>query len=622
MPELLSAQCLDFLGGQDASKIPDRVPDNAYFMGINVSTKRGCLQPRWGYERKDVVYPQGGVFDRTNRYRSFKEIFQSGKFQVFAPYPTGNAARFIIVISGVIFLYNVNTLTLSVVPISNGSSLNARASRLNWEPAGKSMVIHDFPDYPVIVTGATARRANPLLMEVPISVMGAFNQNRLFVANAGNEFTGGDPVGNMLTPDAPLSFEELMLLASPYYGQVFQLTTKSSGEDITAMGFLQVTDTSTGIGPLLIGTNKSIYAYGTDKPRSDWEAGQFGAIINYGAGIVGPRAMANVNSDLFFLSADGFVRTLSMSRDEQKRWSRIPISREVEPWMQYHDASLKRFGFVSYFNNKVFFSVNPYRVKAVDLFSGQPIADYAHAGFVVLELDNVTSFGEPTKPTWAGLWTGINPMDMAVMDERAFVVAKDDLSMNSIWEINPEINHDTADCKIRYVRSRVYTKEHDFTDPFANKEVHSVDLNLDNLQGDVNIEVKYKPSHSPDFLPWNTVKHKAPWRECGMPCNYFMCGFAHHMIRDLTIGSPIEPPNECDPATEELYKIFRKLMICITLTGKYWEVHEYRVKAFSRLQTPQETRCEEFKIAAIENPCNDDWCVGEFNICRDLQAVT
>lgn len=615
--EFVLGQANDFIGGQDSSVIPDRIPDNCVAAGINISTKRGSLAPRWGFERKTITYPQGGFFNQNKDYVSYKELFDSGKFQLIAPYPAGGTLdRLLIVIAGTIFIFNVDSNTLSIVPISDGSMLNPRASRLNWTPAGKSFVIFDFPSFPVIVTGTTARRADPTQYEVPVSVNGAYNQNRLFIANAGNEFTAGDPVGNTSTPNAPLTFEEIIAPASVYLGQVFQLTTQNANEPITAMGFLQVADTSTGIGPLLIATSRSIYSYNTTQPRSDWEQGQFGAVLTYNTGVVGPRAWANANSDLFFLSADGYVRTLSMSRDEQSRWSKIPISREVEPWMKYYDPSLKQFGFVSYYKNKVFFSANPYRIQAVDYSTRKNIADYAHSGFVVLELDNVSSFGSPGKPTWAGLWTGVNPMDMVVLNERAFVIAKDNLSQNSIWEVNPSINYDTSDCKIRYVHSRIYTKEHDCGDPFVNKETHSIDMNFDALRGDFRINIKYKTSHSPKFIQWGEVKYNSPWRSCEMPCNSCLSGFSHHMIRDLTIGSPSGDGLDCDPATRELYQIFRKIQLQIDFSAIYWELHEYRIKAVLRIQENQETVCQDFETVPICEECNDDWCVEDFNLCQ------
>lgn len=628
MADFVVAGSGDFIGGQNAALIPDRIPDNCYYSGINVSTKRASLMPRWGFEKQDTVYPEGGVYDHNSNYRTYKEIFNSGKFQLVAPYPSGSAARLVIVISGIIFFYNVNTGGLFVVNITDGSFLNPRASRLNWTPALKSLVIFDFPNYPVIIDGATARRADPFNYEIPVSIIGTYNQNRLFIGNAGSEFTAGDPIGSTAAPDAPLTFLEIMLTASPYYGQVFQLTTASNNEAITAMGFLQMADTGTGIGPLIIGTDKAIYSYETQNPRSDWQEGRFGGVLVYQTGIAGPRAWDNCNSDVFYIADDGFVRTLSMSRNEQNRWARLPISREVENWFKFNDISLKRFGFIKYFKNKVFISANPYRIPAVDLATRRPIFDYAHAGIVVLELDNagyygqpVSSFDNPPKPTWAGLWTGFNPMDMAVLNGRLFAICKDDYSQNAVWEVNPDISYDTADCKIRYIRSRVYTKEYDFKDVFQNKEAHSLDFNWDALQGDFNVKAAYKPNHSPEFLPWGERSYKVPWRLCEMPCDQFMNGFAHHMIRDFTIGSPVSE-GSCDPATKELYQVFRKAQFKLDIQAKYWELHEFRVKAIPRTQSPQSTECAEPSVVAIEEPCNDDWCVGDFNICPEQQTTT
>lgn len=611
---LIADGALDFLGGQDASKIPDRVPENAFYAGVNVSTRRASLQPRWGFERITITYPEGYVLDKYKRLRSYKEIFEAGKFQAFAPYRFGGADYLLIVISGVIFLFDIDTQALSVVPISDGSMLNSRAPRINWSDAGDKTVIYDYPAYPVILEGFTARRANPWVYEIPIAVMGTYNQNRLVIANNGSEWTAGDPVGNTLTPDAPITFEEIVLPASPYLGQIFQLPTGFTYDEITAMGFLQTVDTATGIGPLLVASDRAVFSYRTDIPRWDWEAGAFGSVVVYNAGIVGPRAMANVNSDTFFISKDKHVRSLSMSRNEQSRWSKVPISREVENWLVVNDPALLKYSFVGYFKNKVFFSVNPYRMQAVDFDTRLAISDYAFGGMVVLELDNVTSFGEAGKPAWIGLWTGIHPMDMVSIGERAFTISKDLTRINRISEINPEINYDTADGKIRYVKSRIYTREMDFKDPFMNKECHSIDLNMDALKGDFKVGIKYKPSHCPYFLDWRVFEHKAPWRCCLTPGDSVINGYAHHMIRDLTLGSPEN--QDCDPVTSEYYRCFKKVQLMLDFEGIYWELHEFRVKASIRPQADTATICESFPMVCLAEECINDWLVEDFESCQ------
>lgn len=616
MAELLTDGAVDFLGGQDASKNPDRIPDNCYAAGINISVKKGVIQPRWPFARRELSFEDGGIMDKYNRLRTYKEVFQAGKFQAAIPYYIGNTRYVIIVSAGFIFLVNSTTYEVIHLAIDDGSRLNSRARRLNWTPAGKYLIIYDFPAYPVIIEGLSVRRASPANMEIPAATQGVFNENRLVIANNGNEFTAGDPVGNILTPDAPITFQEVMTVGSPYFGQLFSTGTASHNEPITYVGFLQFTDVSTAIGPTIIGTNRAVYAYNTQNQRSTWDQQQFGSCVCYNAGIVGPRAFCNTNSDAFFLADDGYVRSLSMSRAEQHKWSRVPMSREVENWFVCHDKSLKSLAFASYFNNKIFFSVNPYRTTATDFDSAVPISDYAHGGMAVMELDNYVSGGEATKATWAGLWTGVRPMDMVNLDDRAFIISKDSSNINQLYEVLPDQTYDSSGSKVRYIRSRIYTKEYAFKDPHQNKELHSLDVNFGSMQGDFKFDVKFKPAHSPYFFPWKTFERKIPWRTCGIPTGCELNGFAPQMIRDFTIGAP--HTDDCDPSTEDLYRIFKNVQLQFTVEGKYWEIQEYRIKAAVSTTSPIENEklCEEYPPVVMCEQCDDDWSIEEFESCQ------
>mgnify|MGYP001765887183 CR=1 FL=1 len=615
MAELITDWSVDFLGGQDASRIPDRIEANCYAAGINTTTKKVSIGPRWAFDKQEVTFPDGYILDKYSRRKTYRNIFESGKFQAAAPYYIGNLQYILFVVAGHIFVWNPDSNILTNIEINDGPRINARAPRINWSAAGKYFILYDYPAFPVIIEGLEARRADPLAMEIPVSTNGAFNQSRLIVANNGNEYTGGDPVGSIATPSAPITFEEVFTAGSPYLSQVFQLPTADHNDPITYMGFLPLVDSSTGVGPLVLGTQRAIYTANTQNPRSEWDQKQLASLICYNAGIVGPRAFTNVNSDAFFISADGYARALSMSREEQHRWSRVPVSREVENWFKYWDRSLAQFAIVGAFNNKIFFSVNPYRVKALDLETNLPISDYAHGGFAVMELDNITSMGQASKPTWAGLWTGVRPMEIVNLGTRAFVISKDGFT-NAIYEINPEATYDSYKGNIRFVRSRVYTKEHDFKDAFANKEAHSLDFNFDSIQGDFEIDVKFKPSHSSLFIPWKKFEHKAPWRTCEVPSSCFINGFAAHVIRDLTLGAPLN--TECNPVTGEPFRVFRKVQLQFTLKGKYWEIHEYRIKAIPKALNKLETVCEPFKTVGVCLDCNDDWVTEEFESCQKV----
>lgn len=618
-----------FVGGQDASKIPAQVDPDAYFAAINVSVADGVLAPRWGVNHLTLTLPPGGiVLPNSLALVPYSEIFYAGRYQCGIPYSIGNDYYLIVVISGIIFLINQRTLITIVLPIQGGGSLNENTTRLNWSQAGRFVVIFDYPNFPVIIEGLTARRADPAKFEVPVSVGGAYNQNRLFIYNAGNDLTAGDPTGSLATPDAPITFEEVELPAAPFVGQIFELPTDKR-DNITAFAFLQLNDTSTGIGPLLVATANQIFSYQSQLPRTQWEVNQFGSMFVDNAGIVGSRAWTNVNSDIFFLSADGQVRTASMSRQEQGKWSRIPLSREVQNWLKYNDKTLAKYSVMAYFNNKIFISANPYRTNALDT-QRQPVFDFAFGGFVVLGLENISVLGknssltlghEYATPEWDGLWTGVRPMDIIQNNNRCFIISKDDDVRNEIYELDPTSTVDTDGADIRYATAIIYTREFDFKSPFNNKDLHSLDLGLREVQGDFSIDVKYKPSHGSAFIDWGSFDHCAPWRTCGVPDPIDFNGFAPHNFRDLTIGSPAD--QGCDPVSKLTYDTFRRVQLKFIIEGKYWQLQEFRLKSIVRPQSEQ--------VNGVCLPPNDcvkvpkectstDWAIGPFKSCLTHQT--
>lgn len=617
--EIVRDSEVGFFKGQDASKVPDYVQPSQYYAGVNVSCYNGVLSPRWGNVKRTLDFSTlpGGVI-KDNLFNSYENIFRVGRFQAFIPYSVGNTYYIIVVISGRIFIINQITFEVLLIPISDGSNLNEASPRINWSPAGKYLVIFDYPSRPVIIQGFSARRSVAANYEVPISVIGAYNQNRLFIGNVGNEFTAGDPAGSLAAPDAPITFAEVLQPAAPYFGQIFQLSTNYNNDPITAMTFLQTDDTSTGIGSFLVSTQTAIYSYLAQLPRAQWEAGEFGSILVYNNGIAGARSLINLNSDLIYLSSDCQVRSISMSRDEQHKWSKVPMSREVSNWLKAWDPDLISFGALAYFKNKVFITANPFRAKALDT-NNIPVFDVAHGGMVVLELDNISNMSGDSPPVWAGLWTGMRPMDMFINNDRMFVMSKDAAYRNELYEVNPDLTLDTADGKERYVTSKVYTRTYFQESRFNNKEVHSMDIIMDSIQGDLNLQVEYKPSHSTKFLLWKLFKHMAPWRTCVIPNACNVNGLAAHRFGGINIGSP-EDTQLCDPVTQDMFTVFLKLQLKFTISAKYWELREYMLKAMLRPMTENDPVCDEYPKVELCAECNTDWTVEPFDTCQLTQT--
>lgn len=614
MVQIVADGQMSFEGGQDSSLPPARLPENRYAAGVNVTTEQGTLKPRYGYERKSIAFSAGGYSYKSNKIINFRELFQQGNFQAAAPYLLGSKWHLIVVISGVIYLVDVADWSAIILTRNTETQLDATSKRINWTVAGKYLVLHDFPSRPIIVEGFVARRSSYNDSELPPCRLGAFNQSRMFFANAANDFSAGDPVGNAATPDAPITVFEIELSGSPYFGDVYQIPSKYNSP-ITAMATLQSVDSSTGIGALIVSTEKELFAYNTVAPRDEWGAGKFGSSVSDQAGIVGPRALCNVNSDLFFVSTDGELRSISAAQNEQKKWARVPMSVEVRDWTKYAYPELLQYTCLAYFRNKIFWAVRPFRTFSTR-FDGVRVLDVAHAGIAVLELDNVSRAGSESPPAWAGLWTGVRPLDFVVCGERMFIISKDSKSHNAIYEVDPELTYDRTTCgQRRPIRSVIYTREHLFKDPFAIKRLQSVELGITKIQGDFKLKVEWKPSHSETFLPWTEFDHEVPSKYIYIEDNSLRERLPLS-FRELKFGLPDVQSGH--PVTQDLFSSVKRVQLRISIYADNWQLNEYQLLAAATSENTTEFLPDNLPIATEMRQEYSDWTYEEFSL--DLQG--
>lgn len=619
MPLYLDDGNVSFVGGQNDGLLPDRIGNEQYRRGVNVTTKNGALSPRPGFVHQElVVITEGRAGSRT-----YAQIFRTGKFQAAMSYDTDDGVFIIAVISGIIFRIDLNTKQVEVIPIGEEGGddrMNQYKRRINWSYAGRFLVFFDYPNLPVILENRQARRSDieresipgVALPEVPVSALGAYVQNRLWVSNAVHEFTASDPVGG-INLDAPITFEEVLAPAGAYLGQVFSLGSQSSNQPITAMGFLQVADTSTGVGPLFVATKNSIYTYQATLPRSQWESTTFGRLALYNAGIAGARAFSNQNSDIMFLSGDNQIRSLLLGRSQQERWENAPLSREVTPWLEeFSRKELTHLGVVSSYKNRVFVAAAPYRASAISL-DNKPIFDYAHGGMIVMELDNVSGLGSAAVPAWVGLWTGISPMEMIVMEEGPYIFSKDDGGINRLYYVDDEISYDVFKGERVNIVSRIYTREYDFGKPFQDKEIGNVSYSISNVEGAFNFLVEYKPGNLDRWSKWKCFRHNAKTEicdaseeigagECALPT------LSSHAFRELDFGDPEE--TSCDVLTNEQSNVMRRIGLRLTFRGRNWSLENIhlRFEVLPETNRPSTQRCEaveEKMIQAVNEP--NDW---------------
>lgn len=611
---------IDWSFGQDAYHEPDRIQPNAYAKGVNIKCDRGIVSPRYGNQKVKLTFDDDTLSRITGLQVSVENVFLSGKFQSWIPYTVFPEHYFIVVVNG--FVYRLNTRTKHVTLLSKTQTVNAFSSRINWSFAGDYIVLFDYPNFPLIIQDELVFRADPnniifgiVEPQIPLAAtVGTYNQNRLAVANNGNEWTAGDPTGNLATPQAPITFTEIQP-GQAYPGQVFQLGTSITGEPITAMGFLQSVDQNTQVGPLFVATENSVYYYRTDLPRVNWADPngtlQFGSLLLFNAGIVGPRAQVNVNSDLMFESAEGKIHAVSTARNDAKTWGNVPISREVENWLTFSDDSLKQYSFLQYLDNRVFISANPFRVNATTL-EGDPIFDYAFGGTVVLNLNSMATLHEEKTPSWDGLWTApYYPMDMGISNKKAYVIGKDEQGFNSVWLMEPQLTYDLIDGNEVYIDSIVETREYYSESRFLDKVLQAATLALTDVQGKFSLSIERRPSQVNNFYPWTDWQYDAP--VASKYSSDYKKGLVGHNFKNLIFGAPEE---ECED--NQFLNTFRKLQIRLRLSGKNWNLTDFKLDAISKPQDARNNACTQEETVTIPFRCNNYWKIKGVDLCKCL----
>lgn len=617
LPQEVEDGTYDWSLGQDAYKYPDKIRANQYAKGINITTKKTNASPRPGFHQQKLTFDVKSIDGRT-----IEDLWTSGKFQAGISYERNKDKYIITVVGGLI--YRINVTSKHIVLLSEDMRVDQYASKINWSYASNKIVVFDFPNYPLIIDGDTIYRADPLKNEVPVSTIGAYNQNRLFIANAGVEFTAGDPVGSKLTPDAPITFEEVFTPSSPFINQVFSLPVEAAIYPILAMGFIQALDTSTGIGQMFIATKKKVYTYQVQQPRAQWESTPaFGSLLLANEGIAGPRAFTNVNSDFLFMSAEGKIHALSSARNDAKRWSNIPISREVENFLTFNDPELSQYCVMGYFDNRIYITANPYRVNALTR-DGQNITDYAHGGMVVLELDNLASFLSDGTPTWAGLWTGINAMEIIDVGGRLFFLSKDGRGRsgtNALYVLDEDTNYDTIADRKRPVRSVIYTRQYSFTGDntngeFIKKKEQTVALHLQSIKGNLKLTIDRLPTHSANWLSYATWEHNAPVSTEDFPEDKFADGYAPHELLELIFGDAED--GKCNPITDDLYDTWRGIQYRLTFEGEGWTLENFKVKAQIKqiAEKVEPEMCGLLPAIPLPLVRDTDWFIPEETSCQ------
>ena len=578
MANFISDGYLTFDAGQNEGLLADRIRQNQTVRNINLTLKDNALKKRPSFVEQELCFNFSGRIG--SGYADYLDIFRKGKVQLFGFYPTDTGTYLVLVISGVIFIIDPRDNVVSIVEVEGEfPRANQYRSRLNWSHAGKFFVIFDWPNQPIILDGFTARRADEDVPEIPLSFIGTFVQNRLFIGNTGIEFGASDPVQRD-NPDAPLTFFETIATPTnpnpPFANQFFSLDYIYDLENITAMGYLQQQDSSTGYGPLFISTEKSIHVAPVNQPRDNWTQSQFLSVVIYNYGVVGPRAFTNVGSDLIYKGFDGQIYSLNTGRQNQRTWANTDISREITKSLDTCNRELLEFSAMGYHNNRVFTTLKPFATKAINLF-GDNTVDYVNQGLGVIELENASGLTSESNPVWAGIWTGFYPIDMLEINFEFYFIGKNSGNKyNSLVKLEEAGTRDFFSNQSRQVRSRVITKEFVFKDIFADKEARSLKLNFSGVEGDFYAKIFVRRNVSDKWVEWGNIRNnRKPYKLC----------------REYGLSKVLGKTT--DKTCEGIRSSFNKIQLRVDLQGDRFTLENLKIRADIKPETDNVSKCNE-----------------------------
>jgi hypothetical protein len=430
-------------------------------------------------------------------------------------------------------------------------------------------LIQNGSDACIIYDGATSRRSvrSGLKLEVPTGTSMCYANGRIHVAVNRREIELGDIYGG---PTSIIDFTETLYLAE---GGKFRVP-----KDITALKVAPVLDTSLGQGPVQIHTTEGIYTLNLPVDRLRWKdlttPIQTVSLINYGA--TSQFGTVVVNGDAFFRATDG-LRSFIMARRDFGTWGNVPVSREMSRILSDDDTKFLQHGSAVLFDNLLLFTVNPLPIE-----SGR--AAYWQ-GLGVLDFDLISSMGQRSPPVYAGMWNGVNVMQIVKGTfagvDRCFLFVRSEEGVNELWEMDPKSRFDNECGRIK---CRVETRAMDFGMPKGLHQLHSAEVWVDQVHGEVDFSLQFRRDQSPCWVDWGTPKTAcAVNRECAVgegDCFGFKTFQPGYKTR-IGFG---RPPDSCEAYANSPDALGYEHEFAIEWEG-YARLKSFIVKAYERTET-------------------------------------
>lgn len=465
----------------------------------------------------------------------------------------------------------------------------------------------------IIYDGAKSRRAG--IKEIPVGFIGIYIWGRIWIALpnrrslvAGDIVYGPSGTATYGFRDAILKFTENDFLNE---GGAFAVPSNSG--PITALFALATQDTSLGVGNLLAGTTNSVISINTPVDRTTWKNLTYPiqtiSLIDYGP--QGPRCVAPVNGDSWFRAVN-FIQSFIVARREITTWGNTPMSDEIAPIMDADTKDLLFYGSSIFFDNKMFATASPYRADN----------GVAHRGLVIINFDLISGIRQKTPPSWEGLQTGLNMLQVLKGtiegNERAFSFALNDDGQIELWELLKDSDNGFYDVfqtreglhtniTRTAIQSWIETKSYDYQNPFNIKNLYAGEIYVDEIVDNVQLRIKYRPDQYPSWIDWQTINLCANVSQCNVQSpGQFTCSV--WKVRQKQYAARIlipRPPESCNTIAGVPVDVGYEFQFRIEWTG-HCRIRRFKTRANLRSQ-PSEGECSSEMQCKTFEACDEPW---------------
>lgn len=598
----------NFSYGVDSSRVPliqsqgnpDGLPRNALSWAVNISTRTGGIQQRFGQKALckvhdgNVLYQGGILYDASSGFPQ-------------PAYPVGNP-YLLLSIGGRTYQVRVDTDN-SVVDVTGAFQDPTDVEKCYWVQAEQFAVKQagDGTTLPLIWDGFGLRRsvgiisvnntpnggATPL-NEIPPATAMVYYMGRLWYAQ-NRRYTAGDIVGGP-SGSSTYSFDDAVLKVTenPLAIGGDGFTVPAQAGNIRALNYPISLDTTLGQGPLFVFTRKQIYSLTVPVSRADWIAATSNnqplqRVVMRTNGTVSDRSVVAANGDLFFQSIDPAIRSYFMAlRYFGTSWANPPISNNIARILAFNDRALMHMASGMEFGEKLYQTLLPVRTPVGIAFTAMGVMD----------LDPISTLQNQKPPVWDGAHSGLDLLQVFSGDfggnERAFGVVHNRIDGSIwVWEFTDGDRFDTntLGAEIR-VPMLAETPAFDWSEyprelgggVFETKRLDGLDLWVDRVFGEVIIKVEFRPDEVSCWYPWGIVKICAA-RTCAETVNtpdcYPVISLGEQYRNPISFPTPTN--SDCQPGNNRPVTIGYKFQLRIGTQGwcriRGFQLHAIRFQA-------------------------------------------